>query len=205
MSKNNILSQILIDLGDNLKLRFATPDDIDILVEFNARLHEAVNAGPSVRDLMSGDHPTCKASDFTVVEDTQTGKIVSSACLISQTWTYGGIPFKFGQPEYVATESEYRRRGLVRKQFEVIHALSTARGELMLGIRGIPWYYRLFGYEMALDEEAERVIDGIHIPKPCYSITCSQHSRAKSGIFRIGCQPSAISQDVLFTRTLIVP
>ena len=74
MPKNNILSQIPIDLGDNLKLRFATPDDIDMLVEFNARLHEAVNAGPSVRDLMSGDHPTCKASDFTVVEDTKTGK-----------------------------------------------------------------------------------------------------------------------------------
>ncbi len=196
MPKNNILSQIPIDLGDNLKLRFATPDDIDMLVEFNARLHEAVNAGPSVRDLMSGDHPTCKASDFTVVEDTKTGKIVSSACLISQIWTYGGIPFKFGQPEYVATEPDYRRRGLVRKQFEVIHALSAARGELMLGIRGIPWYYRLFGYEMALDEEAERVIDGIHIPQPCYSITCSQHSRAKSGIFELAVshQPSAISK-----------
>ena len=34
----------------------------------------------------------------------------------------------------------------------------------MQGITGIPWYYRLFGYEMALDMEAERVIDGIHIP-----------------------------------------
>ena len=113
---------------------------------------------------MSGDHPTCKASDFTVVEDTKTGKIVSSLCLISQTWTYSGIPFKFGQPEFVATEPEYRRKGLVRKQFEVIHALSAARGELMQGITGIPWYYRLFGYEMALDMEAERVIDRMHIP-----------------------------------------
>ena len=60
MSKNSMLSQIPLDLGDNLKLRFATPDDIDMLVEFNARLHEAVNAGPSVRDLMSGDHPTAR-------------------------------------------------------------------------------------------------------------------------------------------------
>lgn len=166
MSKNNILSQLPMDLGDNLKLRFATPADTDALAEFNVRLHEAENVGPSIRDLMSGDHPTCQASDFTVVEDTKTGKIVSSMCLISQTWTYSGIPFKFGQPEFVATEPEYRRRGLVRKQFEIIHALSEARGELMLGITGIPWYYRMFGYEMALDMEAERTIDGIHIPKP---------------------------------------
>ncbi len=164
MPKNNILSEIPIDLGDNLILRFATIDDTDALAEYNARLHEEVSVGPSIRDLMSGNHPTCKASDFTVVEDTKTGKIVSSACLISQTWTYSGIPFKFGQPEFVATEAEYRRRGLVRKQFEVIHAMSEARGELMQGITGIPWYYRLFGYEMALDMEAERVIDGMHIP-----------------------------------------
>ncbi|MYA69911.1 hypothetical protein F4009_20290 [Candidatus Poribacteria bacterium] len=71
MSKNSILSQLPMDLGDNLKLRFATPDDTDALAEFNVRLHEAENVGPSIRDLMSGDHPTCKASDFTVVEDTQ--------------------------------------------------------------------------------------------------------------------------------------
>ena len=164
MSKDNILSQMPIDLGDNLKLRFATLNDAEVLAEFNARLHEAENVGPAIQDLMLGDHPTCKASDFTVVEDTNTGKIVSSMCLISQTWTYSGIPFKFGQPEYVATEEPYRRRGLVRKQFEVIHALSEARGELMQGITGIPWYYRLFGYEMALDMEAEQVIDGMHIP-----------------------------------------
>ncbi|MCY3551915.1 MAG: GNAT family N-acetyltransferase [Candidatus Poribacteria bacterium] len=182
MSKDNILSQMPINLGDNLKLRFATSDDIEVLTEFNARLHEAVNISTSVRDLMSGDHPTCKASDFTVVEDTKTQKIVSSACLISQTWTYSGIPFKFGQPEFVATEPEYRRRGFVRKQFEVIHALSEARGELMQGITGIPWYYRLFGYEMALDMEAEQVIDGIHIPslKESETETCRLRPRTEA-------------------------
>ena len=164
MPENSILSEMPIALGDTLTLRFATPDDTDALVEFNVRHHEAADVGPSIQDLMSGNHPTCKASDFTVVEDTATGKIVSSMCLISQTWTYSGIPFALGQPEFVATEPEYRRRGLVRKQFEVIHALSETRGELMQGITGIPWYYRMFGYEMTLDMEAELVIDGIHIP-----------------------------------------
>ena len=154
-----------IDLGDNLLLRFATLEDVDALADFNTRLHEGEDNGVSTRDLMSGGHPTCKASDFTVVEDTQTGKSVSSMCLISQTWTYSGIPFQLGRPELVATEEAYRRRGLVRKQFDVIHALSETRGELMLGITGIPWYYRLFGYEMALDMEAERVIDALHIPQ----------------------------------------
>ncbi|RKU37944.1 hypothetical protein C6495_01035, partial [Candidatus Poribacteria bacterium] len=72
---NAILSQMPIDLGDNLLLRFATLDDIDELADFNARLHEGEDNAVSTRDLMSGAHPTCKASDFTIVEDTQTGKI----------------------------------------------------------------------------------------------------------------------------------
>lgn len=164
MPKNTTLDQMPMDLGDNLVLRFATRKDIDELVDFNARLHEEYAAGLAVCDLMSGKHPTTQAGDFTVVEDTNTRKIVSSMCLISQTWSYGGIPFKLGRPEFVATEPDYRRQGLVRKQFNVIHAASAQRGELMQGITGIPWYYRLFGYDMALDLEANRILDGVHIP-----------------------------------------
>ena len=165
MSTNSILSPVPIDLGDNLILRFARPNDVDALAEFNARVFEDEKVGVLVRGLMSGHHPTVKASDCTVVEDTRTNKIVSSMCLISQMWAYCGIPFKFGRPEVVVTEPEYRRRGLVRKQFEVIHALSAAKGELMQGITGIPWYYRQFGYEMAVEVDGGRAIAGIDLPK----------------------------------------
>ena len=165
MSTNSILSRMPINLGDNLILRFARSDDVDALAEFNACIFEDQKVGVGIRGLMSGHHPTVKASDFTVVEDIHTNKIVSSMCLISQTWTYRGIPFKFGRPEVVVTEPEYRRRGLVRKQFEVIHALSAAKNELMQGITGIPWYYRQFGYEMAMDADGGRAIAGIDLPK----------------------------------------
>ncbi len=165
MSINSILSQMPINLGDNLILRFARPEDVDALAEFNARIFEDEGVGHGIRGLMSGRHPTVKASDFTVVEDTCTNKIVSSMTLISQTWAYRGIPFKFGRPEVVVTEPEYRRRGLVRKQFEVIHALSASRRELIQGITGIPWYYRQFGYEMAMDVDGGRGVAGVHLPK----------------------------------------
>jgi hypothetical protein len=85
------------------------------------------------------------------VENTRTGEIVSSLNLISQTWAYEGIPFKVGRPELVGTLPEYRNRGLVRAQFDVIHRWSAERGELVQAITGIPYYYRLFGYEMAMD------------------------------------------------------
>jgi hypothetical protein len=56
----------------------------------------------------------------------------------------------------VGTLPEYRNRGLVRIQFEEIHKWSTERGDLVQAITGIPFYYRLFGYEMALDLAGRR-------------------------------------------------
>ena len=156
---------IPVDLGDNLVLRFAQSDDIDAVAEFNARITDDPKVSVWTQDLMSGRHPTTQASDFTVVEDTHAQKIVSSMCLISQTWAYGGIPFKLGRPEIVMTDPAYRRRGLVRKQFEVIHALSSSKGELMQAISGIPWFYRQFGYEMAMNRFGTQSIYQIHIPK----------------------------------------
>jgi hypothetical protein len=162
---------ILRDLGDGLRLRRSTPDDAEALAAFNARVHS--NAGPEhpnvgiaawTRDLLTGEHPSFGVADCTIVEEVHTGAIVSSVALISQTWTYDGIPFGVGRPELVGTSPAYRRRGLVRAQFEVIHQWSAERGERVQAITGIPWYYRQFGYEMAINLEGGRVGYRQHIP-----------------------------------------
>lgn len=158
MPSTNTEKVILRDLGDGLILRRSTRADADELSDFNARIHS--DDGPEnpdlyvaawTRDLLEKPHPTCSEGDFTIVEDTRRGKIVSSMNLISQVWAYAGMPFKFGRPELVGTLPEYRHRGLVRAQFDVIHQWSAERGEMVQGITGIPYYYRLFGYEMALN------------------------------------------------------
>ena len=148
---------IFRDLGDGLIMRRSTPADADALAEFNKMVHRdegVVEPDETVaawtRDLLTRAHPTFGAGDFTIVEETKTGKIVSTLNTISQTWSYGGIPFGVGRPELVGTDPEFRRRGLVRAQFDVIHAWSAERGELVQAITGIPYYYRQFGYEMAL-------------------------------------------------------
>jgi hypothetical protein len=156
-NNSSIKQQILRDLGDGLILRRVNHEDTEALVAFNERIHGNMEKGELekrvgawTRDLMEKPHPTFDISDFTVVEDIQTGKIVSSLNLISQTWSYGGIPFEVGRPEVVGTEPEYRDRGLVRAQFEMIHQWSAERGQMVQVITGIPYYYRLFGYEMGL-------------------------------------------------------
>lgn len=146
------------NLASGLILRRGTPQDSEALSDFNAKIHS--DDGPdkpdeSIRvwtqDLLRGDHPSFKPEDFLIVEDPKTGQIVSSTNLISQTWEYAGVPFGVGRPELVGTLPEYRGQGLIRAQFEVLHEWSAARGEMLQSITGIPYYYRLYGYEMALD------------------------------------------------------
>jgi hypothetical protein len=161
---------ILRDLGDGLILRRSTPEDEEVLAEFNRGIHtdnepDGQCIAAWTRDLLTRPHPTFHSDDFTIVEETATARIVSSMNWISQTWSYEGIQFGVGRPELVGTLSEFRNRGLVRIQFEEVHKWSVERGEIVQAITGIPFYYRQFGYEMALDLDGRRFGGEAQLPK----------------------------------------
>ncbi len=160
--------QLPRDLGDGLVLRNATPDDTEPLAQFTGRVfgRDRIDelAVMYTRDTLRESHPVIGSLNVLIVEDTHAKKIVSSTILIPQTWTYGGIAFGVGRPEMVATDPEYRRRGLVREQFKVLHTLSESLGHLAQGITGIPWYYRQFGYEYALDLGGGRITYFSNVP-----------------------------------------
>ncbi len=158
------LQELPVDLGDGLLMRWAVPGDARQLGPFNVKIHSDTPGEPEewlkewTQDLMSGRHPTTNASDFTLVVDRRAeDKIVSTLCLLSQTWRYDGIPFAVGRIEAVGTDPAYRRRGLVRRQMTAVHDKSAKRGEMVQAITGIPWYYRLFGYDMALNLGGSRL------------------------------------------------
>jgi hypothetical protein len=161
---------ILRDLGDGLVLRLSTPEDADALSEFNGRIHgddeqDSQRVAAWTRDLLTRPHPTLNRDDFTIVEETATGRIVSSMNLIPQIWSYEGIELGVGRPELVGTDPEFRNRGLVRLQFEEVHKWSAERGHRVQAITGIPYYYRQFGYEMALDLAGRRFGSEANLPK----------------------------------------
>ena len=163
---------ILRNLADGLILCRSMAGDAEALAEFNSRVHSDDGfdkpddrVGAWTRDLLARPHPTFHADDCTLVVEAATGKIVSSMNLISQTWAYEGIPFRVGRPELVGTLPESRNRGLVRLQFEEVHQWSAERGELVQGITGIPFYYRLFGYEMGLELGGGRTGFEAQLPK----------------------------------------
>ncbi len=151
------------NLGEGLLLRRATPSDLDKLTAFNARVHsdagwDVPDAGMAAwaGDLLSERHPTCAVDRFLIVEDREQGAIASSSVLIPQTWSYAGTEFGVGRPELIGTHPDYRHRGLVRVQLEVLHRWSLACGHRVQAITGIPWYYRQFGYEMTVDMHGGR-------------------------------------------------
>jgi len=201
MTKNNIRS-----LDNGLILRHFTSEDEEPLITFNKEIHgegewDTKGLVDWTRDLISGKSPVFKPDDFTIVEDTKSGEIISSCCLISQIWAYEGIPFKVGRPELIGTKKEYRRLGLVREQFDVLHAWSAQRAELVQAITGIPYYYRQFGYEMTLNLEGGRYGYEIHVPHLKDDEKEAYHFRPAAeddlpflmSTYRRGCQRSMIS------------
>src|SRR6266567_2161208 len=143
-------------------MRWSTPEDTERIANLHGLVHRDTAADPPnntamrvIRRLMHGDHPFMGSHDFAVIEDTsrEGNPVVACTCLWKHTWTYEGIPFRVGRPEMVATDDRYRNRGLIRALFEMVHERSEAEGDLTQAITGIPYFYRQFGYEYALDLE----------------------------------------------------
>lgn len=150
------------DLGNGLVLRWSTSEDIERIAALLSMVYRDkaddppnVQAMNNVRALMNGDHPLMGPDRYGLIEDTsrEGNPVVACTCLERHTWTYEGIPFSVGRPEMVGTDDAYRHRGLVRALFEMVHERSEAEGDLVQAITGIPYFYRQFGYEYALELE----------------------------------------------------
>jgi len=140
-----------LNLGDGLELRAVrSAEDVERVATLNAFIHQDSAVGELTRWRLSGAHPTVTLHDFLFVEDTNKGEFVSTLGLVPQTWTYDGIPLQVGQVELVGTHPDYRGRGLIRAQMNVIERMLDARGCTLSCIEGIPHFYRQFGYEYAI-------------------------------------------------------
>jgi hypothetical protein len=159
------------DLGDGLHLRWSTAAAAERLLDlyafvFRDRADDPVDPLLTAwaRDMLAGRHPLIAPDDFALVEEADGGRIVAATGLMAQRWEYAGVGFGVGRPELVASHPDYRRRGLARRVFELVHARSAARGDLAQGILGIYYFYRQFGYEYALDIAGGRIVPFGNIP-----------------------------------------
>ncbi|MFN8372867.1 MAG: GNAT family N-acetyltransferase [Anaerolineae bacterium] len=139
---------------------------VDVFTDAGSDSQEEKIVSYWTRDLLDG-HPTVTHDDlFVVVDPAHDDKIVSATVLIPQRWHYEEVEMWVGRPELVATTREYRRRGLIRAQFEAMHERCAALGINVLGITGNSHFYRQFGYTMAVELEDHAAINTSLIKKP---------------------------------------
>lgn len=157
------MSMKIKDLGQGLIIRRGTENDVESLI----KLHEEVQGeGEWTNLLANGEHPNCNASNFLLAEDIGSNMITSSITYIPQTWTYGGMEMSVWRVEMVSTHPDYRRRGLIQQQFDIIHKLSSeTENHFVDVIVGKPWFYRKFGYSMALRYWKTRLVSKSAVDK----------------------------------------
>lgn len=162
-------------LGSSLILKsVSTIEEVERLAEFNTFIHDPHDPGPDgtppvphLADMtrtMILHHPHTRPDEWLFVEDETTGRIISSLCLIPWTWRYEGVTLRVGEMGIVGTLPEYRRQGLIRKLDRRFKVMLNEGAYDLSAIQGIPYFYRLLGYEYALPLEGGWTIQPNQIP-----------------------------------------
>jgi predicted N-acetyltransferase YhbS len=133
-------------LPDGLVLRTAAPADLD---QIGALLTERGDPNDALDHRLVVTDPGAGWSACAVVVDGD--RVVSTATLLDEEVRIGDLRLPAGQVELVATDRAYEGRGLVRALMRWAHERSAARGHVLQTMIGIPYFYRLFGYEYAID------------------------------------------------------
>ncbi len=137
-----------VDLDDRLVLR---PVQSEADAARFIALNEAVTGEGSICMRLLGHRPETQWSDFVLAEDLDSGRAVSTTCLLPWKCRLEGVTLRAAMLEMVVTDPQYRRRGLVRAQIQRFQREVAARGFDFSIIQGIPFYYRQYGYGYALD------------------------------------------------------
>ena len=146
-------------LPDGLVLRTSRPADLDqigALLAARGEDEDAVDHRLVVQD------PDLGWEACAVVVDGD--RVVSTATLLDESVRVGDVVLPAGQIELVATDPAYEGRGLVRALMAWAHARSAERGHLLQVIIGIPYFYRRFGYEYAIEIPPARRLSGPVVP-----------------------------------------
>jgi len=134
----------------------STPEsdaEFEAIVALDAAVH-GEGAAALCRALDAGC-PGMGRGDWYAVLDADGGRVLSTACLIPGQWTYrgAGASVRIGTAEVgiVATAEDARGLGLSSFVIRRVMDDARARGFHLAVIEGIPYFYRRFGFEYAIE------------------------------------------------------
>ncbi len=141
-------------LDEQFSLRISTGSNEEFIkiLELNIAVH-----GEEIKEYIERiykEHPKKKDILWFYIEDNSTGQIISSLTLLPLEWQFEEKLLSICEMGFVGTLKEYRGKGLIDKLNEFYERVMMERGYLLSCLRGIPYYYRRFGYEfvLSLDE-----------------------------------------------------
>ena len=141
-------------LNEQFSLRISIDSNEEFLkiLELNVAVH-----GEDIKEYIKRiykEHPKKKDILWFYIEDNSTGQIISLLTLLPLEWRFEGNILPVCEMGFVGTLKEYRGKGLNCKLNEFYERVMAERGYLLSCLRGIPYYYRRFGYEfvLSLDE-----------------------------------------------------
>ncbi|MFW9957904.1 MAG: GNAT family N-acetyltransferase [Candidatus Odinarchaeota archaeon] len=135
------------NLGDSLVMRNASKEDIPALLEHFKAVH-----GEGIIDqlrAMLEHYPRFTWEDSFIIENSNSGDVVSCVILLENVWVLDGIQVTSVEMEAVGTLNSYRNRGHIRLLNEKFEERATEHHPIILAVAGIPFFYRNLGYEYA--------------------------------------------------------
>jgi len=152
-------------IGDNLTLRVAIDEieDFQRFISFNLDVHQDESLKRYVNRLYS-DHPRRNAVFWIYVEENDSKEIVSTITLMPLEWNFDDVKIPLCEMGLVGTLTSYRNQELIGTMNNTYEAIMKQEGYLFSAIRGIPYYYRKFGYDFALNLDERILLNKSIIP-----------------------------------------
>jgi predicted N-acetyltransferase YhbS len=132
----------------------ARNDEIDAVVSVVA---DRIGEEDGVEARLVLEDPAFDRHDWLVAR--VDGEVAATAALLSGEMRYVTERLPAGNIEFVATRRDLQGRGAVRALMGALHDRAVQRGDGAIFIVGIPFFYRLFGYEYAIPDQSLFVVE----------------------------------------------
>ncbi len=141
-----------VNLEGGLILRTAVTDDqVRSTVNLLGRIF-GPTAGDLIRAMIDG-YPGYRREGVYIVEDPSRDaehRVVSTLALTDRPWVFGGVVVPVAILEAVATDPDYRERGLSATLYRVFETEARRAGYTVSSVSGIPRFYEKLGYTYAI-------------------------------------------------------
>lgn len=142
-------------------------EELKALIKLNVAVHKDEILETFIRRVFL-KHPHKDDIRWLYIRDNRNDKLVSTICLVPLEWQIQDVRLPVCEMEFVGTLEEYRGNNFIKILNELYENIMEQNGYIISVIRGIPYYYRNFGYEYLSSLDDRIMISVSKIPQINY-------------------------------------